>query len=847
MVAGVAALTLAAPALAASQSELDALAGTMGVRLSILDNKPANCPGQASGCFLSELDLRMPANLAPDLASGGLKLYFGSVSPVIQADSDAFTVRLINGDLHVLEPKAGVRLEASKTYTVRLWSQGHFFSAYYPMPNMFLASGDLKPAVIAATRTATDPQTGLEIQPFVAPMTDEARLATASPDDATRWQTPQSAFADYAARAVAVPASDIAIIPTPARIEQLPGKPLDLSSGMQLRLSGIARPAIAAALADLAASGIAEAARGPELRIRVSNRLGVREEGYRLAIRDGAITIDAADAAGALHALESLAQQAARDRGILRPMLIEDAPRSPFRGLHIDLARNFHSKAEVLKIIAQMGRYKLNKLHLHLGDDEGWRLEIKELPELTEVGAYRCYDPSETRCLLPQLGAGPDRDTPVNGYLTRGDYTQILKAAAARGIEVIPSFDMPGHSRAAIRSMEARYQRLMAAGQRAKAEEFRLVEPGDTTQYRSVQNYNDNTLNVCLPATYRFIETVVDDIAALHAAAGVPLKTYHIGADETAGAWSGSPACKALMARTGRSVEKLGPMFIERVSASLAKRGITAAGWSDGLNHVDPAEMPRSVQSNIWGDLFTAATAEAHRAANLGWKTVVSVPNVLYFDIPYAPDPLERGYDWPSRGTDSFKVFSLLPENLPANASVMKDIKNQPTTISDAQPMRAGSVIAGTQANLWSETVRRDSLVDYMLFPRLIAFAERAWHKAAWEPDYRAGASYSYGDGKVDMAALKADWSSFATKMPGQLRTLEAASIFYRLAPPGGRVVNGVLEANSEFTGQPIEYRIGGGAWTRYEKPVAVPGKVELRSRSYDGSRASRTVEVDAR
>jgi hexosaminidase len=846
LIASFAALGLAAPVLAATQADLDALANGMGVRLAILDNNPADCPGEASGCFLSQLDLRMPASLTPDLAGGDFKLYFGSVSPVIEAGSDAFAVRLINGDLHVLEPKAGVRLEAGKTYRVRLWSQGHFFSAYYPMPNMFLVSGDLKPAVISATRPTTDPQTGLEIQPFVAPMTDEARLATQLPDDATQWQTPQRAFDRFAEHPVSDARADIVIVPTPAEIHRLDGAAIDLAQGVKLSMLGVQRSDIAAALGDLAAAGVREASTGPELGLRVSRAFVLQPESYRLSARNGQINIEAADAQGARYALESLAQQAAYEQGKLRPLTIADTPRFGFRGLHIDLARNFHSKAEVLKIIGQMGRYKLNKLHLHLGDDEGWRLEIAGLPELTEVGAYRCYDPSETRCLLPQLGAGPDRDTPVNGYLSRADYSEILKAARARGIEVIPSFDMPGHSRAAIRSMEARYRRLMAAGEPAKAEEFRLVEPGDTTQYRSIQNYNDNTLNVCLPATYRFIDAVVDDIAALHEAAGVPLKTYHIGADETAGAWSGSPACKALMATTGRSVEQLGPMFIERVSASLAKRGITAAGWSDGLNHVDPAKMPSAVQSNIWGDLFTAATAEAHRAANLGWKTIVAVPNVLYFDIPYAPDPLERGYDWPSRGTDSFKVFSLLPENLPANASVMKDIKNKPTTVSDDQPMHADRAIAGAQANLWSETVRRDSLVDYMLFPRLIALAERAWHKAAWEPAYSPGTTFSYGDGKVDMAALKGDWSSFAGKMPEQFRQLEAAGIFYRFAPPGARIVNGMLEANSEFPGQPIEYRTAGGTWTRYKRPVAVSGKVALRSRSYDGSRASRTVEVDA-
>ena len=838
------ALSAASPAFAASQQELNSLADRMGVRLQILDNKPANCPGQDGGCFLSELDLGMPETLAPDLASGGFKLYFSSVSPVIQADSDAFSVRLINGDLHVLEPKPNVRLEAGKTYPVRLWSQGHFFSAFYPMPNMFLVSGKLTPAVIAATRPTTDPDSGLEVLPFVAPMTDEARLATQLPGDLTQWQTPERAFERFAEHAVSDVPVEVAIIPTPAVVHRHEGAPMDLTRGVRLSMTGVQRSEVAAALADLANAGVRETSNGPTLGVRVSPAFGLKQEGYRLSATGDQINIEAADASGARYALESLAQQIAYEHGSLRPVSIEDSPRFGFRGLHIDLARNFHSKAEVLKVVEQMGRYKLNKLHLHLGDDEGWRLEIARFPELTEVGGYRCYDPSETHCLLPQLGAGPDRDTPVNGYLSRPDYIAILKAAQARGIEVIPSFDMPGHSRAAIHAMEARYRKLVSEGHKAEAERFRLVEPDDTTQYRSVQNYNDNTLNVCLDSTYRFIDAVIDDIAALHKEAGVPLKTYHIGADETAGAWSGSPACKALMAKTGRTVEQLGPMFIERVSQSLAKRGIEAAGWSDGLSHVDPAKMPSAVQSDIWGDLFTAAPAEAHRAANLRWKTVIAVPNVLYFDIPYATHPLERGYDWPSRATDTFKVFSFMPENVPANASVMKDIQSKPTTMTDKEPLEPDRSMAGAQANLWSETVRRDSLVDYMLFPRLLALAERAWHEAPWEPAYKAGTSYAYGDGKVDMAALKSDWSSFAAKMPFQLGALARSGIMYRLAPPGARIAGGMLEANSEFPGQTIEYRAKGGQWLRFSAPVRVSGPVELRTRGYDGRRTSRIVEV---
>jgi hexosaminidase len=841
----VSALALAAPAAAATQTELDSLAKSMAVRLEILDNKPAACPQQREGCFLSELSLKMPPELGSDLASGDFQIYFSSVAPIIEVDSDVFTVRLINGDLHVLEPRKGARIEPGKTYVLEVWTQGHFFSAFYPMPNMYLTSGKLQPRVIASTKPQIDLETGLESLPFVAPMLDEAKLATASADDQTRWMTAERTFAANAERAAPGAAADVIIVPTPTLVQRPAGSPIDLSQGVRLSTSGVEPGEIAIARAELARAGVRTGgSSGPQLTVRVGSGSAIKPEGYRLVANGNTITIDAADAAGASNALYSLAQQAAHEGGKLRPIVIEDAPRFGFRGLHVDLARNFHSKQEILKLVEQMGRYKLNKLHLHLGDDEGWRLRSTKLPELTEVGAYRCHDPSETRCLLPQLGAGPDRDTPVNGYLSQADYREILDASKARGIEVIPSFDMPGHSRAAIKSMEARYRKYMDLGRRAEAEEFRLAEPGDTTKYRSIQHYDDNTLNVCLDSTYKFLDVVIDELATLHNEAGTPLQTYHIGADETAGAWSESPACKALMAKTGRTPAQLGPMFIERVSASLAGKGIEVAGWSDGMGHTDPAKMPKAVQSNIWSDLFTSASAEAHRHANLGWKTILSVPNVLYFDIPYVPHPMERGYDWPSRQTEAFKVFSFIPENLPANASVMRDIKAKGTTVADKEPLQAGRGIAGMQAQIWSETVRSDAQVDYMLFPRLLAFAERAWHRAGWEPGYRAGASYSYGDNAVDLARLRADWSEFAAKMPKHLSQLERAGVAYRLSPPGARIVAGKLEANSEFPGQTIEYRIDDGGWTRYSAPVAVQGSVEVRTRSFDGSRASRSLTV---
>ena len=843
-----ASLMAVAPAAATvTQPELDRLARDLDVRLTIVNNNPGNCPSGQPGCFLSELEIRMPERLPARFTAEDFKVFLSYVSRPEKVESDTFELALVNGDLHVLTPRRGARLEAGKTYKIKLWGGGHYYSAYYPMPNFYLAPDGLTPRVIKSTQPVVDAETGLESLPYVTPMTDEAKLATGSPGDETKWLTPERAFQLYAERGARQAAGDVVILPTPTKLSRPAGAPLDLRRGVSLRLAGITRADLQPALNQLVASGVSGLTTGPELRIDVSSAQRLPAEGYRLSTTSGArpsIRILAADAAGAANALRSLAQQVSFEQGRLRPLAIEDSPRFPFRGLHVDVARNFHSKAEMLKLVEQMATYKLNRLHLHLGDDEGWRLQIKALPELTQVGGFRCHDPSESRCLLPQLGAGPDGTGAVNGFFSQADYLEILGAAKARNIEVIPSFDMPGHSRAAIRSMEARYRRLMAEGKPAEANQYRLVEPADTTRYRSIQNYDDNTLNVCLESTYRFLDTVLGEVAALHETAGTKLKTYHIGADETAGAWSESPTCKTVMAATGRQPKALGAMFIERVAGSLSKQGVEVAGWSDGLGHTDPAKMPKAVQSNIWGSLFSGGVAEAHDHANRGWKAVISMPNVVYLDSPYAADPMERGYDWPSRDTDTFKVFAFMPENLAANVSVMTDLNSRPATVEDSVRLQPGRSIQGLQGQIWSETVRSDAQVDYMLFPRLIALAERAWHRASWEPAYKPGESYRFGDGKVDRAAIAADWGAFSTRLGAHQELLDDAGVAYRMAPPGARIEGGMLHANSEFPGTAIEYRVNDGPWLAYTRPVAVSGTIDLRTRSSDGRRASRTVRI---
>jgi hexosaminidase len=250
------------------------------------------------------------------------------------------------------------------------------------------------------------------------------------------------------------------------------------------------------------------------------------------------------------------------------------------------------------------------------------------------------------------------------------------------------------------------------------------------------------------------------------------------------------------------------------------------------------------MQSDAWGNLFGSGITEAYRHANQGWDVVMSTPETLYFDMPYAADGWERGTDWASRATDLYKVFSFIPENLGANAVVMTDRQGKGVSIADSAPLTSGHHITGMQGQLWSETVRSPQIADYMLFPRTLALAERAWHRAVWEPDYVAGKSYAFADGSVDTKVLLADWNGFQARLLPRLAELDRVNITYRLPVPGARVTNGQLEANAPIAGLKIQYRTA-KAWRNYSGPVAVNGPVTLRTLSPDGKRGSRTVSVN--
>jgi hexosaminidase len=503
-----------------------------------------------------------------------------------------------------------------------------------------------------------------------------------------------------------------------------------------------------------------------------------------------------------------------------------------------------------------MAAYKLNKLHLHLAEDEGWRLELPSLPELTQIGSKRCLNLSDKHCLQPQLGGGAgDRD----GYYSVSDYQEILRMASKNHIQVIPSLDMPGHSRAAIKAMEARYHFYMGQENEIEAKRYLLTDFDDKTQYSSIQNYNDNTLNICMESTYRFVDRVLDDLKLLHQQAQHPLALYHIGADETAGAWLKSPVCKALIADKNNNfgdAKHLGAHFIERVSHMVVNKGIAVGGWNDGLKETNVTKMPSEVYSYIWDALPWGAHKQVSEQAHRQWNIILSTPDVLYFDFPYQVDPKERGYHWASRRVTTRSLFNFMPDNLPIHAEFRVDtLGNNYETNDEKQLSKSGEVthrplpkhftISGIQGQLWSETVRSDKQAEYMIYPRLLALAERAWHQASWQVPYdHEGKVYSENSNVFTEELRKIrdkQWLSFSQTIGDkELAKLDVSGVFYRMPTVGAKIELGILSANIAIKGLVVEYRVQGGIWQNYFEPVKVKGQVEVRSRTLDKQRTSR-------
>ncbi len=586
---------------------------------------------------------------------------------------------------------------------------------------------------------------------------------------------------------------------------------------------------------------------------------GVTAEAYKLTVNKDGVVITGNDAAGVFYGVESLLALIPlsnfQDHKVLvwQSIGIEDAPGFGFRGLHFDVGRNFQEKETVLRLLDLLALYKVNQLLFYTTEDEGWRIEIRGLPELTEVGAHRKHQSGyKSAGLHPGYGSGPDANTDGrhgSGFYTRADFIEILKYAKTRHIHVIPELNFPGHARAAIKSMQARYEKWSAAGKQKEAEEYLLSDLKDTSKYVSAQGYRDNVVDVTRPSVYHFYEKVMDELADMYKEAGLTMDVIHMGGDEVAtGAWTGSAAAVDLFNKnpTWDTYKNLHAYFIRTILPSLQKRKLRVHGWEEaglwykkgGGYNVNP-EFAGKIIPYIWNNLYDPDLG--YRMANAGYQIVLCNVTNFYFDLSYNNSPEEPGLYW-AGFDDTWDAFAFDPFDM--FHTTYTDAMGRPMQFKNVEKLKPGSRknIIGVEAQIWSETIKGRNMLEYSVLPKLLGFSQSAWsmHRP-WE---------DIADSTAREKIIQDRWNIFANTLAA--RDLPRMSYLnggynYRVPPPGAVIENGRLLANSSMPGLTIRYTADGSEPDARSKvyvgPVEASGTFRLRCFDAAG-KASRTVDL---
>ncbi len=546
---------------------------------------------------------------------------------------------------------------------------------------------------------------------------------------------------------------------------------------------------------------------GTPVSLSLSSSLAPQQ--YHLVCSPAGISIEGHSSEAVFHGIQTFTQLLAYEDGVCRLPEVDllDAPDFEHRAVFIDIARHFHDAAQIGKVIQAMSLYKLNRLQLGISNDEGWRLEIPEIPELTGIGATRSFDVTddngERRALYPAWG---DNDADTSGFITRIEFIELLQLAQQHHVEIILEFNLPGHANAILRAIESTGR-------------YNLVDRDDTSIHRSAQGYTANVMNVCLPDTYRFAADILASFKSAYDEAGVPMQRIHLGGDEVPeGAWLHSPVCRQSTLWDGHwdmdnpddrqaATQALNRHYFQTVREAVEATipGITCGFWH---------EMAQHESGSSGANYFNAWTTEAGQreivdeVLQSGQQLVISNASYLYLDMPYALHRDEPGLPWAAYiSTRHIHNFDPL---------ACWDIAEENT-----------AQVQGLQAQLWSETIYTPALMDYHLFPRLLAFAERCWNSRP------AG-----------------DWARFAGKVGRrELDALAAYAIQFRIPPPGARIIDGRLHANTSYPHLVIRYTLDGnepGLDDRvYSGPVEIDSTtVRLAAFHPASGRSSRSVEV---
>lgn len=419
--------------------------------------------------------------------------------------------------------------------------------------------------------------------------------------------------------------------------------------------------------------------------IRCITNKSIANEGYKLAVKGKTILIEASTPNGLFYAFQTMRQllPISYEEAILQPelalnipnVMIEDAPRFSYRGMHLDVCRHFFSVAFVKKYIDRMASHKFNRFHWHLTDDQGWRIEIKKYPKLAEVSAWR----NGTVIGSVQKAPFPYDTIRYGGYYSQEQIKEVVQYAKERFVTIIPEIEMPGHAMAAL----AAYPELSCSG----------------GPFEVAKNWGVFKDVFCTrEETFNFLQDVLSEVIPLF-----PSEYIHIGGDECPKLrWSRCAACQKRMAEHSIKTEnELQNYFMTRIEKFLNSNGKQIIGWDEILE----------------GGLAPNATVMSWRGVKGGINAakqhhnVIMTPNsYLYFDYYQADkktQPLAIGSFNPLS-----KVYSYepVPEELTADEA---------------------KYIIGAQANVWTEFMATESYVEYMVFPRMCALSEVVWSPKA--------------------------------------------------------------------------------------------------------------------
>lgn len=406
-------------------------------------------------------------------------------------------------------------------------------------------------------------------------------------------------------------------------------------------------------------------------------------EMYLLSITNNRVVIEARDIEGVVHGIQTLLQLLPlTDTGLisLPSLTISDYPRFRYRGMHLDVSRHFFPVSFIKQYIDYLTFYKFNSFHWHLTDDQGWRIEIKEYPKLTEVGAWR----DSTR-------VGHFRDiparfdgTPYGGFYTREEVKDIIKYASVRGITIIPEIDIPGHSRAIIAS----YPELSTS-------------PDTIFDVAANWGMYNRKNNVLAPneKTFAFLKAVFGEIADLF-----PSTYIHVGGDECSKIWwNADTATQAFMKKHGlKNDTALQAYFIQQVIEDLKLKGKKVIGWDEILE----------------GDVDTSAIIMNWRGVKAAIRAVKEKHEVIMAPGAYTYFNYSQ-----TRNEDSLTAGGYLPLDKVYNFEPIPGGLNK----------EEAKYILGAQGNVWTEYMTNFAKVEYMIFPRMTAISEVLWT----DPDKR--------------------------------------------------------------------------------------------------------------